>query len=88
MMVVRGIGPLEPEEWDAFVAALKRGPAPEQVRAVERALEIAKTIKVLPDTSTLNMGRIDPDEVARRMEEKFAAEEQARKAGGVDPSDP
>ncbi len=84
MMVVRGTWQLEPEEWDAFVAALRRGPAPEQVRAVERALEIAKTIKVLPDTSTIKgIVRLDPGEVARRLEKKFAAEEQARKAGAV-----
>ena len=61
------------------MAALRRGPTPEQVRAVERAKEIASTINVLPDTSTIkNIVRLDPDEVARRLEKKFAAEEQAR----------
>ena len=33
-MVLPPIRPLTPEEWDNFVAALRRGPTPEQVRAV------------------------------------------------------
>ena len=87
-MVLPPIRPLTQEEWDNFVAALRRGPTPEQVRAVERALEIARNITVLPDTSTLkNIRRLDPAEVERRMEEKFAAEEQRRKkARSVAPS--
>ena len=80
-MVLPPIRPLSEEEWNNLVAALRRGPTPEQVRAVERAKEIASTINVLPDTSTIkNIVRLDPDEVARRLEKKFAAEEQARKA--------
>ncbi len=83
-MVLPAIRPLSEEEWNNLVAALRRGPTPEQVRAVERAKEIAKTIKVLPDTSTIKgIVRLDPDEVARRLEKKFAAEEQVRKARGV-----
>ncbi len=88
-MVRPAIPPLPPDVWAEFMAAIRRGPTPEQVRAVERAKEIAKTIKVLPDTSTIKgIVRLDPDEVARRLEKKFAAEEQARKARGVNPSDP
>ena len=84
-MVRPAIPPLPPAVWAEFMAAIRRGPTPEQVRAVERAKEIARTINVLPDTSTLkNMRRLDPDEVARRMEEKFTAEALAKKrAGGV-----
>ena len=83
-MVLPPIRPLTPEEWDNFVAALRRGPTPEQVRAVERAKEIARNITVLPDTSTIkNMRRLDPAEVERRMEEKFAAEDRARAARGA-----
>ena len=83
-MVLPPIRPLTPEEWDNFVETLRRGPTPRQVRAVERALEIARNITVLPDTSTIkNMRRLNPDEVARRMEEKFAAEAQRKKAWGV-----
>ena len=78
-----GIRPLSPAEWDELVAALWRGPTPEQARAVERAKEIASTIEVLPDGYTIkNMRRLDPDEVARRMDEKFAAEAARRKAVG------
>ena len=66
------------------MAALRRGPTPEQVRAVERAKEIARNITVLPDTSTIkNMRRLDPAEVERRMEEKFAVEDRARAARGA-----
>lgn len=45
-MVLPPIRPLRPDEWDAFVAALKRGPSPKQVQAVERALELARHIRV------------------------------------------
>ena len=83
-MVLPPIRPLTQEEWDNFVAALRRGPTPEQVRAVERAKEIARNITVLHDASTIkNMRRRDPAEVRRLIEEKLAAEDRARKAGGV-----
>ena len=40
------IPPLHPDAWDEFMAALRRGPTPEQARAVERALEIARRTPV------------------------------------------
>ena len=83
-MVLPTIRPLTQEEWDNFVAALRRGPTPKQVRAVERAKEIARNITVLPDASTIkDIKRRDPAEVLRQIEEKLAAEDQARKARGV-----
>lgn len=42
IMVLRHVRPLPPEAWDDFVAALKRGPTPEQVRAMERAMELTR----------------------------------------------
>ena len=82
-MVLPSIPPLPPDVWAKFIEALRRGPTPEQVRAVERAKEIASTIKLLPyGTPIKNMRRLDPDEVARRMDEKFAAEAARRKAAG------
>lgn len=41
-MVVRHVRPLPPEVWDSFVAALRRGPTEEQVRAMERAMELTR----------------------------------------------
>jgi len=35
-----------PEVWDKFVAALKCGPTPEQVRTIEKAEEIGRGITV------------------------------------------
>ena len=45
-MVLPPIRPLPPDVWDEFMAALKRGPSPKQVRAMERALELARRIPV------------------------------------------
>ena len=45
-MVLPPIPPLPPKVWDEFMAALERGPTPEQVRAVEAAKEIARRIRV------------------------------------------
>lgn len=39
-MALRHVRPLPREAWDDFVAALKRGPTPEQVRVMERAEEL------------------------------------------------
>lgn len=36
-MVLRHVPPLSPEAWEDFMAALKRGPTPEQVRFMEEA---------------------------------------------------
>ena len=36
-MVLRHVPPLSPEAWEDFMAALKRGPTPEQVRLMEEA---------------------------------------------------
>lgn len=36
-MVLRHIPPLSPEAWEDFMAALKRGPTPEQVKFMEEA---------------------------------------------------
>ena len=41
-MVLRHVRPLPPEAWEDFVAALERGPTPEQVRAMERAMELTR----------------------------------------------
>ena len=79
-MVLPGIRPLSQAEWDELVAALRRGPTPLQVRIAEEARELVRN-SPLRDPSTLkNMRRLDPDEVARRMDEKFAAEAARRKA--------
>ena len=36
-MVLRHVPPLSPEAWEDFMAALKRGPTPEQVKFREAA---------------------------------------------------
>ena len=46
-----------PEVWAEFVAALKRGPTPEQARAVEKAMEIGNSI-TLKDSSIVKNKRI------------------------------
>ena len=83
-MVLPTIRPLTREEWEHLVAALRRGPSPEQVEAVKRAKEIASTIRFLPDSSTIkDIKRRDPAEAMRLIEKKLAAEDEARKARGV-----
>ena len=37
--MLRHIKPLSPEAWEDFMAALKRGPTPEQVRIKKEAIE-------------------------------------------------
>ena len=44
-VTLRYVRPLDEESWNRVVAALKRGPTPEQVKAKERLLEIALQIK-------------------------------------------
>ena len=56
-MVRPAIEPLPPDVWDEFVAALKRGPTPEQARAVERAMEIGNSI-TLKDSSIVKNKKI------------------------------
>ena len=46
-MRLRHARPLTEEEWDKVVAALKRGPTPEQVRAMKRAKE--RTAHLFPE---------------------------------------
>ena len=83
-MVLPPAKPLTREEWEHFVAAIRRGPTPEQVEAVKRAKKIASTIRFLPDSSTIkNIVRRDPAEAMRLIEKKLAAEDEARKARGV-----
>lgn len=41
-MGLRYIRPLAPKDWAVLVEDLKRGPSPEQRRAVERAIENTK----------------------------------------------
>lgn len=79
-MVLRGIRPLSPVEWDELVAALRRGPTPLQVRIAEEARELVRSSPLRDPSTIKNVRRLDPDEVARRMDEKFAAE--AKKAAG------
>lgn len=81
-MVLPPIPPLPHDVWMEFVAALRRGPSPEQVRAVERAEELVRDVTVRDSSTMKNVRRLDPAEVARRMEEQFA-EAAARKAGGA-----
>lgn len=38
------VPPLEPEVWDEFVKALRRGPTPKQVEAVKRAMELTRNM--------------------------------------------
>ena len=37
--MLRHVKPLPPEAWEDFMAALKRGPTPEQVRIKKEAIE-------------------------------------------------
>ena len=46
-----------PEVWAEFVAALKRGPTPEQVRTIEMAEEIGRSI-TLKDSRIVKNKRI------------------------------
>ena len=41
-MVLRYVGPIDEESWNKVMAALKRGPTPEQVKIQKRLLEIAE----------------------------------------------
>ena len=45
-MTLRRVSPLKHEDWVALVADLKKGPSPEQVRAVKDALEKTKHLKI------------------------------------------
>lgn len=63
-MVMPAIPPLHPEAWDEFMAALRRGPPPEQVRAVERALEIGRNIRVR-DAKTVPIEAYGPQDSVR-----------------------
>ena len=44
-MPLRYMRPLDEESWNKLVAALKRGPTPEQVEIQKRLLEIAERTK-------------------------------------------
>lgn len=48
-MVLRYVRPLDEESWNRVVAALKRGPTPEQVKAKERLLEITQHVELDDD---------------------------------------
>ena len=48
-MRLRYARPLTEEEWNRVVAALKRGPTPEQVRVMKRARE--RTAHLFPEPS-------------------------------------
>ena len=56
-MVRPAIPPLPPDVWAEFVAALKRGPTPEQARAAERLKEIGRSI-TLEDSSIVKNKKI------------------------------
>ena len=56
-----------PEVWDEFVAALKRGPTPEQARAVERAMEIGSKITLKDSSIVKKKRKISPAEIVRGM---------------------
>lgn len=51
-MTLRYVRPLDEESWNKVVAALKRGPTPEQVKAKERLLAIARETKSDDDDSS------------------------------------
>ena len=56
-MARQPIRTLPPEVWEEFMAALKRGPAPEQARAMERTRELGRSI-TLKDSSIVKKKRI------------------------------
>ena len=56
-----------PEVWDEFVAALKRGPTPEQARAVERAMEIGSKITLKDSSIVKKKRKISPAGIVRGM---------------------
>ena len=64
-MVLPAIPPLHPEAWDEFMAALRRGPTPEQVQAVERAMELARHIPVR-DANTVPIEAYGPQDSVRQ----------------------
>ena len=41
-MVLRYVGPIDEESWNKVMAALKRGPTPEQVEMKKKLLDIAE----------------------------------------------
>lgn len=45
-MTTRRVSPLEHEDWVALVEKFKKGPSPEQARAVQEALEKTKHLKI------------------------------------------
>ena len=45
VMALRHVSPLNHEDWVAFLEALKKGPSPEQKRAIRAAMETAKHLK-------------------------------------------
>lgn len=45
-MALRRVSPLDHEDWVALVEKFKKGPSPEQARAVQEALEKTKHLKV------------------------------------------
>lgn len=56
-MVLRYVRPLPPEAWEDFMAALKRGPTPEQVRIKERAIELTRHMFPPEDEDLREQGR-------------------------------
>ena len=42
VMVLPPIPPLHPEAWNEFMAALRRGPTPNQVKVMEEARKLAR----------------------------------------------
>ena len=56
-MVLRYVKPLPPEAWEDFMAALKRGPTPEQVRIKERAIELTRHMFPPEDEDLREQGR-------------------------------
>lgn len=45
-MALRHVSPLSHEDWVALLEDLRKGPSPEQARAVEDAIEKTKHLKV------------------------------------------
>ena len=51
-MTLRGIGPLDDDQWKVLIDTLNRGPTPEQRQFLKKAIENGRKLKVIrpPDS--------------------------------------
>lgn len=80
------IPPLHPDAWDEFMAAIRRGPTPEQARAVERALEIARNTPVRDASTVKEEAYLPLQDSAHRRERRPGA--NATKGEACGPPEP